>query len=426
MSESTTNTSATGDLLAIAREAVSQQDLASAETAYQKVLQVPAEANERTIADQETSLNELGLLYRDHNKAQELSQLIQTSRTVMGGFAKSKTAKIMRSLIDLFATLPDTLDLQIATTQDCVEWAIAEKRNFLKINLQTRLINFYFKKQAYFDAIAIIDGLLRELKRLDDKSVLVEVQLLEARTYHALRNIPKSRAALTGARTSANTIYTPPLMQAGLDHMSGILQAEEKDYKTAFSYFYEAFEGYASQEDARAITILKYMLLCKVMLNLSDDVISILNGKLASKYVGRDIDALKAIAAAHKNRSLKEFELALETYRTELSQDTFIRSHFSALYDSLLEQNLVKVIEPFSCVEMAHIAELIGLDTRQVEGKLSQMILDKVFYGVLDQGNGWLYVYDEPQRDVAYDAALDTVKQMSNVVDALYEKAASL
>jgi hypothetical protein len=36
----------------------------------------------------------------------------------------------------------------------------------------------------------------------------------------------------------------------------------------SYSYFYETLEGYSSQDDPRAILSLKYMLLCKIMLNL--------------------------------------------------------------------------------------------------------------------------------------------------------------
>ncbi len=42
---------------------------------------------------------------------------------------------------------------------------------------------------------------------------------------------------------------------------------------------------------------------------------TITNSKLADKYQGRSIEAMIAIATAHKNRSLKEFEKALSTYQ---------------------------------------------------------------------------------------------------------------
>jgi 26S proteasome regulatory subunit N6 len=283
------------------------------------------------------------------------------------------------------------------------------------------------QQQSYYEALTLINGLLRELKRLDDKLVLVEVQLLESRVYHALGNQSKAKAALTSARTSAASVYTPALLQAGLDMQSGMLHAEDRDFNTAFSYFIEALEGYHSQDSTvLATSALQYMLLCKVMLNLSDDVTSLLTSKQAQKYTGKNLEAMKAVARAHANRSLEDYEKALSDYRYELGSDTFIRSHLKRLYDNLLEQNLTKVIEPFSRVEIEHVAKMVGLDTVQVERKLSQMILDKVIIGVLDQGAGCLIIYDEAERDEGYDAALATIEKLSNVVDVLYTNQASM
>jgi hypothetical protein len=50
-----------------------------------------------------------------------------------------------------------------------------------------------------------------------------------------------------------------------IDLQSSILHAEDKDYTTASL---EAFENLSSQGEDGALGALKYMLLCKVMLNL--------------------------------------------------------------------------------------------------------------------------------------------------------------
>jgi 26S proteasome regulatory subunit N6 len=55
--------------------------------------------------------------------------------------------------------------------------------------------------------------------------------LLEIKLHFSLRNLPKAKAALT----AANAIYVPPAQQGAIDLQSGILHAEEKDYKTAHS-----------------------------------------------------------------------------------------------------------------------------------------------------------------------------------------------
>lgn len=416
-------------LLEQARSASSNEKFKEAESKYQEIIlskESSGQPTSKVLQDQEAAILELGKIYQNQKQPDKLNELLAYSRAVLGNFAKSKTAKIVKTLIEYFDSISDALELQIQATKDSIEWSIDNKLSFLRQSLQLKLSALLYQKGSFQDALRIITDLLREYKKLDDKSSLVEVQLLESKLFHALRNIPKSKAALTSARTSANSIYCPTLLQAELDCQSGILNLEDKDYKTAFSYFYEAFEGFNSQDDDKAIVILKYMLLTKIMLNLIDDVNTILGSKNVLKYQSKDIDAMKSIATAYSNRSLKDFETSLSTYSQELRSDPIIKSNFNALYDNLLEQNLLKIIESYSCVELAHISQTIGLNLQQVEGKLSQMILDKVFYGVLDQGNGWLIIYDEPRKDATYEASFGLVNNLSNIVDLLYDKASSL
>lgn len=47
--------------------------------------------------------------------------------------------------------------------------------------------------QQYKPALALIDTLLTELKRLDDKMILTEVHLLESRVYRGIGNLAKAK-----------------------------------------------------------------------------------------------------------------------------------------------------------------------------------------------------------------------------------------
>jgi 26S proteasome regulatory subunit N6 len=84
------------------------------------------------------------------------------------------------------------------------------------------------------------------------------------------------------------------------------------------------------------------------------------------------------------------------------------------------------LLEPFSRVEIEHIAKLIDLPQEVVENKLSVMILDKKFNGILDQGAGCLVVFPDQVADKVYPSALEVVDSMGTVVDSLFDKASGL
>jgi len=377
--------------------------------------------DEEGLRIREQAILDLAALLSQTKKASELAELIKFTRPFLNLVSKAKAAKLVRNMIDMYLDLEAGTGEEIQLCTETIEWAKNENRTFLRQALEVRLIGLYFEKARYTEAISLGGTLLKELKKLDDKQLLVEVQLLESKTYHAISNLTKARAALTSARTTANGIYCPPKLQATLDMQSGILHAaDERDFKTAFSYFYEAFEGYDSIESPRAIISLKYMLMSKIMINASDDVNNLISSKLALKYAGKEIESMKSIAVSSQKRSLAEFQKTLESFKGELIDDTFVRSHLDNLYDQLLEQNLSRIIEPFSKCQIDHIAHLIKLPKDTVERKLSQMILDKKLSGILDQGLGALILFDEKPTDMVYQNSLKIIQSVGKVVDNLY------
>ena len=63
----------------------------------------------------------------------------------------------------------------MALCQGCIDWARGENRVFLRQALEARLISLYVDTKQYTSSLSMANGLLRELKKIDDKALLVEV-----------------------------------------------------------------------------------------------------------------------------------------------------------------------------------------------------------------------------------------------------------
>jgi len=415
------------DLLEKARD-LETTDPQKAKQAYRDIIFNKQDLEDPSSKFLEKAIYALGDFFVVKKLPQEISTLSKDLRPIFADLPKAKTAKIVRHLIDTLAKTDNSQALQIEMCIECVAWCKSEKRTFLRHRVETRLAGLYLQVVKYQEALDLLTRLLGEVKKLDDKLLLVEIHLIECRIHYALKNMPKAKAGLTASKTNANAIHCPPLLQAEIDLMSGVLAAKEKDFRTAYSYFYEAFEAYHQSDSqvTKATNSMKYMLLAKIMNNQPKDTSSIIASKSGLKYVGPEIDAMAAVAGTLEARPLKKFEAVLEQHKAQLAEDPIIQGHLSDLNETLLEQNILRILEPFSRVEITHVAELIELPLQRTQAKLSEMILDQKLNGTLDQGVGVLIVFEQEQVSATYDSALKTIKNTSEVLDTLYDQAKQL
>ncbi|QQP31564.1 26S proteasome non-ATPase regulatory subunit 11 [Caligus rogercresseyi] len=160
------------------------------------------------------------------------------------------------------------------------------------------------------------------------------------------------------------------------------------------------------------------MLLSKIMLQLPDEVAGIVSGKIALRYSGPDIEAMKAVANASRKRSLEDFKAALATYPEELEKIRLSRSILESLYQSMLEQNLCRIIEPLS---RRRFSSRVQRWKKALANDFGSQVS-----GDFGSGNGGSHHFEEAGRDSTYDDVLETINAMSRVVDRLYLSAQKL
>ena len=57
---------------------------------------------------------------------------------------------------------------------------------------------------------------------------------------------------------------------------------------------------------------------------------------------------MKAVALSAKNRSLSDFQAALNTFKVQLEEDLIVSKHLDSLYNKMLEQNLCRLARDLS------------------------------------------------------------------------------
>ena len=443
------------DLEALLDEATTLKDANATIPVLLSIIQNMEKTGPKAAQIKERAVYDLVRAYCLNGNHGLITTFLQDNEAFLSTISKAKTAKLVRQMLDIVCSMEDYVgpEQQEQATRSILDWCLKQKRSFLRQRVEAKLASILYKQKKYAEALRICDALLHELKKLDDKQLLVETHLLESQLHFALRNVPKAKAALTASRTAANSIYVSPRQQAEIDSQSGTIHTEEADYSTAHSYFLEAFEQLDQMnEPSLAVQALKYMMLCKILANLraalklsavlsttgalaTATADSMITAKQAVKYAGLDLDAMLAIAKAAADRNLKQLQVVLEQYPEQLQNDLLIQHHLHILREQLLESNLIRIIEPYSCVQIDFVAAKMEMDVVVTERKLSQMILDGKLSGILDQGKGQLVLYEDDGSSTSggtnnntalMEKGLQVLANMDTVVTSLFERSQAL
>ena len=369
------------------------------------------------------TIDYLAQKYRENNDLNSYFKLISQIKEIKNT-NNTFLVKLTDKLIAKLKKRKDLLNEIVNISEEITKFCDKTNNISMKSKIQTRLAEVYYIHENYSKALEICNKVIFDLKRYEDNLGLIQLLLLESKIYYATNGISKAKASLTSVKTLITKVYVEPKLQANIDMHAGILAAYEKDFNLAYSYFFEAFDVYNIPNKKRrnkGLRAFQYMILCKIVGGHIEEVNNVVLSKQGKDYYGPEVEALRSIESAVKEKSIKLLEDNIEKNKKYFT-DKVINYHIRNLHNDLLEKNLIKIIKPYSVVEIDFVAKSIGLNYQDVLNRLRQMILDKKINGILDQGKGSLIIYDVDTANPYLDKSIETFKNLEKVVEALDKK----
>ena len=120
----------------------------------------------------------MGKLYQQNNENQKIYDLVVSIKSILNDFPKAKAAKILKILIELNENNSQTRDLSVRLCEYLIEWCNSEKRTYLKHRIEIKLANLLWHQEKYQKSLDITARILEEVRKADDKHLLVEIELV--------------------------------------------------------------------------------------------------------------------------------------------------------------------------------------------------------------------------------------------------------
>ena len=92
-----------------------------------------------------------------------------------------------------------------------------------------------------------------------------------------------------------------------------------------------------------------------------------MSGEVELNYNGPETACMIDISKAVTSSSLNQFMKTVSEYSEVLEQDPVVLIHLEKLQENMMEQNLIKILKPYSRVQVQYVADKIDLPVLQVQ-----------------------------------------------------------
>lgn len=339
-------------------------------------------------------LESITILIQSHDYTNVFS-IISALPQIWAQISTARITKIIKKTIEFLPKEKNEEILELIS--NLINWAQNEGRKLLKLDLEVKKVNFLLLFKKYKECLESISRILKELKKFDDKENQIRLFVYESKAYYELNDVTKARSAMTSARALAVSSYCATELQAQIDLLSGMFVCDEKCHTVAYSYFLESLDGFIISKDPLGATLsVRYLILSKIMAKKYEDVNALLKSKVISPFLKDEaVLFFLKIKEACKKRDVKEYQKILNENPSFLSEDTFVGKHLTDLYNILLENNILKIIEPYSNIKIEMISKKLDFSFQDVEAKLRKMILDSKIIGTIDNVNHSVLLFEK-------------------------------
>merc|ERR1712020_392050 len=125
-----------------------------------------------------------------------------------------------------------------------------------------------------------------------------------------------------------------------------------------------------------------------------------------------------------QNNDINEFEKILKVNRETIMEDAFIREHIEDLLRNIRTQVLIKLIKPYTRIQIKFISGELNIESGDVESLLVSCILDNTISGRIDQVSGVLELDQSSEGSARYVALDKWNNQLNNLQKLVVNKMA--